>query len=90
MAGWAAVVSTGDAARPPIAAAGALSPLGPIAAFGKDTDELGATHNVQGRALARSPVPRFLHVELSPDARALLRTQIDARVALIHAAAVPL
>lgn len=88
--GWAAIVSSGDAARPPLAAAGALSPLGTIATFGKDTDELGATNNVQGRALARSPRPRFLHVELSPTARGLLRTQIDARVALIHAAAVPL
>ncbi len=89
-AGWDVVVSTGDARRPPFAAAGALSPLGKVAAYGKDTDELGATTNVQGRALNRFSLPRFLHIELSPDVRNRLRSQIDARAAIIHAASVPL
>lgn len=88
--GWDAIVSTGDARRPPDAVAAALAPLGKVGAFGSDTDLLGATSNVQGRALSRFSPPRFLHLEFSPDVRAVLDAQSDSRAIVIRAAGVPL
>lgn len=84
----AAIVSTGDRTRPPTEVRDALEPvLGPVRAFGVDTAALGATHNAQGQALSVWPRPRFLHVELSRDARARLAEQAELRAAAVAALA---
>jgi hypothetical protein len=72
-----AVISSGQADHPPIPllapTAAVLGPEAPqIKLFGIDADVLGATTNVTARAVDGLPAPRFVHIELSPRARALL------------------
>ncbi|MCO4769150.1 MAG: hypothetical protein KDA24_03915 [Deltaproteobacteria bacterium] len=63
------ILSTGQREEPPLALARSLSKdYAPVGAFGEDTDILGATGNVQGKALSRTP-GRFLHLELALDLR---------------------
>lgn len=79
---WEVIVSTGDPDAPPAAIASALDPLlGEAAAYGEDVEALGGTTNVQGQMLRELPGRRFLHVELSPDARERLITDAAARAA---------
>ncbi len=76
----AAILSTGDPDAPPTALSAALAPVfGDVAAFGEDVERLGGTTNVQGQMLRKWPEARFLHVELSPDARALMLRDADLR-----------
>jgi hypothetical protein len=85
---WHAVVSTGDADRPPEALAKALTPvLGSAGAYGADVDILGGTANVQAKALRAWSEPRFLHFELSPAARRSLAEDPEMRGALLSALA---
>lgn len=82
---WDAVVSFGRAERSAVAVAAALGPvLGRVAAWPEDVDVLGGTVNVQGQDLARSG-DRFLHVELSPEARAMLFEGSSSRLAFAAA-----
>ncbi len=85
-----AVISSGRADAPPVPLlAPALAVLGPEAPrlrlFGHDVDVLGATTNAQARAVVRLPAPRFVHVELSPRARALLVDDAERSTALLLA-----
>jgi len=74
------IVSTGDPQSPPEAVATALQPvLGKAAAYGQEIESLGGTVNVQGEMLRDWPTTRFLHVELSPDARTRLATDGKVR-----------
>jgi hypothetical protein len=74
-AGVAAIVSDGTALRsvdaPIVRFRDALRAglPGQVLLFGVDAHELGATTNVQGRSARGARAP-FIHVELSPDARA--------------------
>jgi hypothetical protein len=77
--GLEAIVSTGDAGRPPNRLEAPLEGLlGEVGIYGDGTLELGGTRNVQGRMLARWP-GRFLHLELSPAARDRLRSDVALR-----------
>ena len=72
-----AVISSGQVDHPPIPllkpTAAVLGPEAPnIKVFGIDADVLGATTNVTSRAVDGLDSPRFVHIELSPRARALL------------------
>jgi hypothetical protein len=79
----AAVLSSGDADRPPVhltdAVAAALGE--PIAVYGVDTATLGGARNVLASALPG----RFLHLELAPHARARLADDPGALTDLIEA-----
>jgi len=76
------IVSTGDSEAPPTAIATALDPvIGDAAAYGEDVEDLGGTTNVQGQMLRELPGRRFLHVELSPEARDKLATDAAMRAA---------
>lgn len=69
--GAAAILSSGDATRPPEAARAPTEAAGiaPVKVYGVDIRQLGATRNVLGRALLRAPRLRFLHVELDRPTR---------------------
>ncbi len=79
------VLSSGEASRKALPVKTRLAPLGVIALHGVDTEELGATTNVQGRALNQSLPGQFLHLELSAQARKVLREDASARRRLIDA-----
>jgi len=84
LAGVAMVVSAGDdAGSSPRTAALATAldaAFGPgVKRFPEDTDKLGATTNVQGRALRRQPGAEFVHIEMSSQVRATLQRSAEAR-----------
>jgi hypothetical protein len=77
-----AVLSSGDAARPPTALAPTVAAeVGAVSVYGVDAAVLGGTENVLGRALPG----RFLHLELGADARARLAAAPDRLAALLRA-----
>lgn len=83
--GIEAVVSSGEATRPPARVGARIAEVvGEVAVYGEDTRDLGGTRNVQGHLLARWP-GRFLHLELSPGARDRLEASDEVRQALARA-----
>ena len=78
LAGVAAVVSAGDAATSSPRSAAVAAALAPmlgdgVRRFPEEVDRLGATTNVQVRALRRVAGADLVHVEMSGDVRAGLR-----------------
>lgn len=87
-ASWEVIVSTGSDRDPPTGLAAALDPLlGGAAAFGEDTDTLEGGENVQGHLLNETGSIRFIHVELSPEARRRLERDADLRARFVQAVA---
>lgn len=85
-----AVISSGQVQHAPVAllkpTLGVLGPEAPkVKLFGVDADVLGATTNVTSRALRGLAAPRFVHIELSPRARALLVDDPDRATRLLLA-----
>jgi hypothetical protein len=56
----------------------------PVLGYPKDTMELGATLNAQGRALQQTPHCRFLHLELSMELRERLTRDDELRRAILN------
>jgi hypothetical protein len=82
--GIAMVVSAGDAkGSSPLStaiAAAATQAFGDgVKRFPEDTKELGATTNVQGRALRKTGRGEFVHIEMSADLRKRLAASQDLR-----------
>jgi hypothetical protein len=89
---YTAILSSGFAHLPPTRAASLVSAhLGALGrgvrVFGVDTELLGATTNAQARALVGGEGRRFLHLELSRDARTWLLGAPDRPAALARALA---
>lgn len=85
-----AIASHARTGPPAGAVADRLRPaLGEVAAWGRDTDQLGATTNVQGQALTRWAAPRFLHLELTAALRDQLDRSPEGRAALAAAVLAP-
>jgi hypothetical protein len=81
------VVSAGDEAgsspRSRAVAAGLVRLFGTgVKRFPEETRRLGATTNVQGRALRRVAGASFVHIEMSPETRSLLKSDGERRRAL--------
>lgn len=56
-----------------------------VALFGDEIDELGATTNVQGKYINQRSDDKFLHVELSPDARERIMKDAALRKQFVEA-----
>jgi hypothetical protein len=80
------ILSSGDPMRPPALDPALLIPrFGRVGVYAVDTETLGATRNVQGRALRTVGPGRFLHVELALPVRDVLTADAEARRTLAEA-----
>jgi hypothetical protein len=71
---------TGSSPRSRAVAAGLLRLFGAgVERFPEETRRLGATTNVQGRALRRIAGTSFVHIEMSPEVRTALRSDAARR-----------
>lgn len=88
--GYDLVISSGNKAFLPLSLGANLKTrLGKVGIFGRDTQQLGATTNVQGIALAQSGSKLFLHIEMTNDVRKLLIENKKSRLVLLDALSKP-